>query len=120
MIDSRNLKKETDILNSEGTILGLYRDPKGNLYFGSLLKDGSGTVFYAVSENQLKDYLHSKMTLSSLYKESQSFLVKHKFRGEMKTYLKEDFVDSLQCGNDFYKNIPKSMKSKVIGDKYGI
>jgi hypothetical protein len=119
MTDPRNLKKINDILNSEGCILGLYLDPKDNLYFGSYLKDGTGTIFYLVNEVQIKSYLKSKLTLMELYVESKSFLIKHKFRKEVKTYLKEDFLDSIQCGTDFYKDIPKSMKSEVIERKYG-
>jgi len=119
MIDPRNLKKEGDILNSEGTILGLYLDRKGNLYLSSFLKDGTGIIYYTVDLVLLKDYLQSKITLIDLYKKSSSFLVKHKFRKEIKTYLKQDFIESLQCGNDNYKDIPESMKSKSIEEKYG-
>ncbi len=119
MIDPRNLKKISDILNSEGTILGLYRDPKDNLFLGSLLKEGSGTIFYSVDLNQIKDYLKSELTISELYNESSSFLVNHKFRKEIKTYLKQDFLNSLQCGNEYYKDIPESMKSKEVEKKYG-
>lgn len=119
MIDTRNLKKISDILNSEGTILGLYIDTRTNLYLGSFLKDGSGTIFYTVDLTQLKAYLQSKMPLADLYKRSSSFLVQHKFRKETKTYLKQDFLESLQCGNDYYKDISESMKSKDIEDKYG-
>jgi len=119
MIAPRNLKKELDILNSEGTILGLYSDPKNNLFLGSFLKDGTGTVFYSVDLDLLKSFSQSEMILSDLYIKSKSFLIKHKFRKEVKTYLKEDFLDSLQCGADFYKDIPESMKSEEFETKYG-
>jgi hypothetical protein len=52
MTNPRNLKKEIDILNSEGCILGFYYDEKYNPHFGSFLKDGTGTIFYSVSEIQ--------------------------------------------------------------------
>ena len=119
MTDPRNLKKELDIINSEGCILGLYYDKKNNPHFGSFLKDGTGTVFYSVTELQIKDYLKSKLTLIELFANSQTFLIKHKFRNEIKTYLKEDFSDMLQCGSDYYKDIPVSMKSGKIENKYG-
>ncbi|WP_323027545.1 hypothetical protein [Gelidibacter japonicus] len=119
MIDPRNLKKELDILNSEGTILGLYNDPKNNLFLGAFLKDGTGTVYFSVDIDSLKNYLQSKINLFDLYKTSDSFLIKHKFKKEVKTYLKEDFLDSLQCGTDFYKDIPESMKSVEFERKYG-
>ena len=118
MIDPGKLKKELDILNSEGTILGLYSDSKDNLFLGSLLKDGSGTVFYSVDLDLLRSFSQSKIILSDLYAMSKSFLIKHKFRREVKTYLKEDFSDSLQCGTKFYKDIPESMKSEDFERKY--
>jgi hypothetical protein len=63
--------------------------------------------------------LKSKLTLIELFANSQSFLIKHKFRKEIKTYLKEDFLDMLQCGKDLYKDIPNSMKSIEVETKYG-
>lgn len=119
MIDPRNLKPVYDILNSEGCILGLKTDPQGNLYLSSFLKDVSGTVFYSTSEKELKAFIESKLTIKDLYIKSTDFLVKHKFRNEIKTFLKEDFQNSLQCGMDLYKNIPESMKSEDFEKKYG-
>ena len=72
-----------------------------------------------IYNQQIKDYLKSKLTLIELFANSQSFLIKHKFRNEIKTYLKEDFSDMLQCGSDYYKDIPVSMKSGKIENKYG-
>ena len=105
MTELKDLKKEADILNAEGCILGLYTTPNNKFYLGSLLKDGSGTVFYAVKPNRLKDYLQSQLTIVDLYNLSDSFLVRHKFRKEVKTYLKEDFSDSLKYGTAYYKDI---------------
>ena len=117
MIDVQNLKKIIDVLNAEGTILALHEDPDNNLYLSSFLKDGSGTIYYSITEKQLKHYLHSKLTLNELYQQSPSFLVKYIFQKEVKTFLKQDFLNSLQCGNDYYKNLPKSMRSIEIESK---
>jgi len=119
MIDPRNLKSILDILNSEGTILGLKNDLKGNLYLSSYLKDGSGNVYYSTTEKELKAFVESQMTIKEIYLNSTDFLVKHKFRSEVKTFLKEDFENNLQCGSDLYKDIPESMKSKKFEEKYG-
>ena len=88
MIEPKELQKISDILNSEGSILGLYTDSRNKLYLGSFLQDGSGVIYYSVNLDTLKDYLQSKLTLAELYIKSQSFLIKHKFRKEEKTYLK--------------------------------
>jgi len=119
MINLKDIEKELDILNSEGTILCLYKDSLNNLYLKSFLKNGSGNVFFSVSINYLKDYLNSKITLRELYNNSKFFLVKFIFRNENKTYLKEEFIDSLQCGSDYYKDIPESMKTMEFEKKYG-
>ena len=119
MIDPRNLKPIVDILNSEGCILGLKTDPKGNLYLSSFLKDGSGNVYYSTTEAQLKDFIQSKLTIKEIYAESKDFLVKYKFRNQVMTFLKQDFQDSLQCGTEYYIDIPESMKSKEFEKKYG-
>ncbi|HBH49004.1 MAG TPA: hypothetical protein DDX98_10205 [Bacteroidales bacterium] len=114
MINLNSLTKIGDVLNSEGAILALYEDQEKKFYLGSFLNDGSGTVYYAVDLYYFKSYLKSEITLKQLYLKSSSFLVKFKFRKTEKTYLKEDFTDLLQCGKDFYKNIPASMKSYQI------
>lgn len=119
MIDPRILKPVLDILNSEGCILGLKTDPNGKLYLSSFLKDGSGNVYYSTSEKQLKDFAKSKVTIKEMYNASRDFLVKHKFRNVVKTYLKEDFQENLQCGVDYYKDIPESMKSNEFEKTYG-
>lgn len=119
MIDPRNLKPVLDILNSEGCILGLKTDPKGNLYLSSFLKDGSGSVFYSTNLQELKAFLESNLTIKDMYLKSPDFLVKHKLRYDVKTFLKEDFQNDLQCGSDLYKDIPESMKSKEFEKKYG-
>jgi len=119
MIDPRNLKPVLDILNSEGCILGLKTDPKGNLYLSSFLKDGSGNIFYSTNVKELKAFIESNLTIKNMYLRSSDFLVKHKFRNDVKTFLKEDFKNDLQCGSDLYKDLPESMKSKEFEKKYG-
>lgn len=100
-----------DILNSEGTILGLYQNDENEFYFGAILKDGSGRIFFKVSKDQLFDYYHSKLTLVDVLNNSGDFIVKHMFREESKAYLKEDVIELLQGGNRFYNSYNNSMKS---------
>jgi hypothetical protein len=112
MIEHRSLKPVLDILNYEGCILGLKTDPIGNLYLSSFLKDGSENVFYSTNAKELKAFIESNMTIKDIYLKSPDFLVKFKFRNDVKTFLKEDFQNDLQCGSDLYKDIPESMKSE--------
>ncbi len=119
MTDPRNLRRVFDILNGEGCILGLKKDLSGNLYLSSYLKDGSGNVFYSVSEQQLKDFAQSKITIQEMYLTSNEFMVQVRFRNEVKTYLKEEFQDNLFYGSDYYKDISESLKSKEFERLYG-
>lgn len=119
MIDPKLLKPIVDILNSEGFILRLKTDPKGNLYLSSFLKDGSGNVFYSTNLKELKAFIKSELTIKEMYLRSPDFLIKHKFRNDVKTFLKEDFQNDLECGSDLYKDIPESMKSIEFEKKYG-
>lgn len=119
MIEIKKLNKISDILNSEGGILTLYSNKNKDLYLESSLKDGTGTIFYSVTPTCLQDYLQSKLTLVEVYNSSDSFFIRHKYRKELKTYLKQDFISSLQCGEEFYKEIPDNMKSIDIEKKYG-
>lgn len=118
-MDPRNLLPVYEILNSEGRILGLNKDSKGNLYLSSSLNNGLGEIFYATTPSQLKAFIESKITINEIYSKSKDFLVKFKFRKEVKTYLKEDFIGFLVCGADYYKNLPESMKSKEFEEQFG-
>ena len=118
-MDPRNLVPVYDILNSEGRILGLNKDPKGNLYLSSSLNNGLGEIFYVTTPSQLKVFIESKLTINEIYNNSKDFLVKFKIRKEIKTYLKEDFIGHLACGADYYNNLPESMKSKEFEQQFG-
>jgi hypothetical protein len=100
-----------DILNSEGTILALYQNDEHEFYFGAILKDGSGRIFFNVSKSQLFDYYHSKLTLVDVLNNSSDFIVRHMFRKESKAYFKEDVLELLQGGSKFYNSYNNSMKS---------
>ena len=60
-MEINNLSKVSDILNAEGSILSLFLDTENKLYLAGLLNDGSGTVYFEVTDYQLKGYLHSNV-----------------------------------------------------------
>lgn len=81
IIDIHKLKKIEDILNSEGTILGLYQI--GEEYIlGSFLSDNSGVVYYSTNLETLKKYLTSKINLKQVYFNSEDFIVTKKHSHE--------------------------------------
>ena len=110
IFDIRKLTKQHEILNSEGTILGLY-NIAAQIYLGSYLKDGSGMVYYATTTDLLRKYFNSEIELRHLYSESEDFIVTRKFRNETDSFLKNDLTDLIQCGDKLYLEIPDSMKN---------
>src|SRR5215471_12470981 len=98
MIDIRNLQKIGDILNSEGSILGLYKRAEA-FFLGSFLADGTGTVYYSTTREKLQQYFHSQVTLQQLYQESDDYFVTKRIRREDSLFLKADFLNRLQCGD---------------------
>ena len=115
MIDINKLKKKCEILNSEGTILALYKCDD-HLYLSSYLKDKSGYIYFKTSAASLRSYINSESTLNLLYSESDDFLVIKSFRKESDIYLKSDFIEALQFGEILYSNISFSLKSNDIDD----
>ncbi len=117
MVDIKKLKKEADILNSEGTILGLYQ-AQSVYYLGSYLTDGSGMVYYSIlSLSILKDYFNSKLTLKELYNDSKDFIVTTKFRKETASFIKEDLASLIKLGDKFYNELSVGLKNKEFEDK---
>lgn len=117
ILDIRKLNKQDDILNSEGTILGLY-NIGSQIYLGSYLKDGSGIVYYSTTNDILKQYLRSEIRLQELYYESEDFIVSRKFRKETVLFLKQDLSDLIQCGDKLYSELPDSMKNHSFEQKF--
>lgn len=111
--DIKKLKKVDDILNSEGTILGLYIFDE-RLYLASYLADKSGMVYYSTTKDKILKYLNSNTTLKELYLDSDDFIVSRNFRSDTVTYLKQDFADQLQCGDKYYKELSDGLKNVNI------
>ena len=53
MIEINQLTKVGDILNSEGMILGLFKNNSGDMFLSSHLTDGSGDVYYTTKKDVL-------------------------------------------------------------------
>jgi hypothetical protein len=114
MIENINsLKKVDDLINSEGSILGLYIR-EDNYYLGSYLTDISGTLYYSTNKNDLTDYINSKIKLIDLYNKSEDFIVQLKFRSEQHSFLKEDMAQLIKFSDNFYKDIPDSMRNDKL------
>ena len=54
-----DLDKQLDLINSEGTILGLYRSKKNEFFLSSLLSNSNETIFFNVTSqlNSYSDYV---------------------------------------------------------------
>lgn len=111
--DINKLVKIDDILNSEGSILGLYQI-ENKLYLGSFLKNGLGVVYYLTEKKVLKMYFDSLVNLKSVYLISEDFIVSTKFRKETLSYIKDDLSGLIQCSEFLYSEVSDSIKNKEI------
>ena len=118
MVEINQLNKVGDILNSEGTILGLYEQESGNLFLSSYLKGGTGEVYYSTDKETLKKYFNSEMKLKQVYLESSDSLVTRKFRKETETFIKEDLTDLIQCGDNLFSEISNSMRNDKLAREF--
>jgi hypothetical protein len=119
IIDIHKLKKIGDILNSEGTILGLYQIDNEYI-LGSFLSPKSGMVYYSTNLETLNKYLTSEIKLKQVYLDSEDFIVTKKHRYEKISFIKQDLADFIQCGDKLYSEISESMKNyKILKQLYG-
>jgi hypothetical protein len=108
-----NLKKIDDLINSEGSILALYKKEE-NYYLGSYLSDHSGILYYSTNKIDLTDYINSKIKLIDLYNKSEDFIVQLKYRKEQLSFLKNDMSQFITFGENYYKDIPASMRNDKL------
>jgi hypothetical protein len=116
MVEVEKLKKLTDILNSEGTILGLYQIDN-ELFLGSFLTDKTGMVYYSTNKKALNRYLNNEITLGQVYLESEDFIVSRNFRNDTVTYLKQDLAEKIQCSDKYYNELSNELKNPNIQDQ---
>ena len=111
--DIKKLKKIDDILNSEGSILGLYQF-NNQLYLGSYMSDKTGVVYYLTTKEILNQYLNSEMSLRQVYIYSEDFIVSSNFRNDSVEYLKQDLADKIQFSNNYYNELSDGLKNPNI------
>lgn len=116
MINIKNLKIIGDVLSSEGSILSLFLHNQ-NYYLTSYLSDGSGTIYYSVQLEHLKQYLRSAITLKELYLMSEDVLIVNKFRNVETIHTKEDFVDRVQCGDSYFNKFGDDMANIYLSNQ---
>ncbi len=103
------MRKTQELLNAEGTILGLY-EKNGREYLGSYLKDIMGTLFYTFSKDHLQQYYDSKITLMNLFLMSEEYFVEP-YRGSgLKEYSKDELAEEIKCGKNFYRGLSSGLK----------
>ena len=111
--DIKELEKITDILNSEGTILGLYNLDK-KLYLSSFLTDHTGEIYYSTTKEKLLQYLRSKIMLQELYLESDDIFVSRQLRNYTGLHLKQDFANVIKCSGEYYEELSEALKNPEI------
>jgi hypothetical protein len=113
----RNLKKVDDILNSEGTILGLCKD-KDKFYLRSYLKDKTGMVYYSVEEQMLKRYFKNELTLCDVFLASEDLVIPRNFRNETVYLLIEELTGLIACGEELFLENSGGMRNDELADQF--
>ena len=115
MINPVNLKKIEDIINSEGSIVSIHRDPKNNFFIGAKMDNEEGMVYFDTDKSKLKKYLNSVITLNKLFELKTNYFLKTKTGSVIKTFIGEDFKCNLIYGKILFKSLPNEIrvKSKV-------
>jgi len=113
----RNLKKIDDILNSEGTILGLHQH-RDQLYLSSYLKDESGTVYYSVDALILVRYFKSELKLREVFLASEDVVVPRKSSQATNYLVKAGLTELISCGDRLFSENSEGIKSHRIANLF--
>ena len=112
IVELNTIRKEMDILNSEGTILGLYLSKDQELILQASIRGDTKLIYFTTDRAALEDYAANKITLHELYMRSEDLLVRTVHGKEEKIAFKVNFDGQLQCGNFLYQDLAKGMKSR--------
>ena len=115
----RDLKKIDDILNCEGTILGLHKD-KDKLCLSSFLRDGSGTVYYSVDERTLAKYLNNELKLRDVYLASEDTFVLRNSPIDAVYFFKEYLTELITCGERLFRENSDGIKNDMLVELFRI
>jgi len=102
MKDVRVLRPVSDLINCEGTVVGLLRHPRGEWYLKAYVKEPVGYVYFPVAEDALKKYLNDEMTLDELYAAAPVQEVIFKYRTKQTVYPKAFFAEKLVAGDKYF------------------
>ena len=111
MVQLDKLKKVgEDILNCEGSILALYK-VDNEYYLHSFLNDNSGKVFYKTSLENLLNFYGSRISVWQLLLQSEDVNVSivSPF-SKIILINKNELINRIHCGSEYYKNFPSSTK----------
>lgn len=114
MINPINLKKIEDIINSEGSILSIHRDPKNNFFISAKMENQEGMVYFDTNKSKLKKYLNSIITLNKLFELKTNYFLKTKKGLAVKTFISDDFKCNLIYGDFFFKSLPNDIRVQSI------
>ena len=106
------LVKKSVILNAEGDILGLYEDPKGQLFFKSFLKNNIGNVYYDITEAGLQHFLNSEVSLKELFLKATLTRHEQNKKSHFEAPTKSFIAENIQCGEQLFEQIENGLKSR--------
>ena len=113
-----NLEKTLDLINSEGTILGLYLSKNKKYFLGSKTTDSLETIYFKVTDHELKMYINGYITLNELYGFSDNIFIVTKSGRDKKTYIFDQYSCNLTYGDLSYDQINIDMKPIIGLDEF--
>ena len=118
MIDPRNLKNKIEILNFEGVVLAVYTHKETGRLFLANHTDNLGIVYFEVNNEDIVEYINSKITINEIYSKYNKPLVYTKKRG-IKIYHTLSVKPSFTFGEKLYRQICDSGKNIKFEELYG-
>jgi hypothetical protein len=109
--ESRTLRKISDILKSDITILGTY-EHNSRMYFGARLADRRSTVFFATSWAGVDAFIKSKKTLRQLLLESTDVWVDP--MPQLDPNFLPSVVDQIEFADLLYRDIPSRLRINIL------
>lgn len=109
--DVKKLRKVGELLNSEGTILGVYLNNRREYYLSSFLIKSMGTIYYSSTKEDIEQFINSKIRLKELFLKSNDLIVVNKKRDNQVSYIKEDMSELLWDGNCYFKDFPNGVRN---------
>ena len=111
--DNKFLKKINNILNSNGTLLGLFKY-NDTYYLSSYIDDNSGRAYCSVDEPTLTSYFNNELRLKDVFMASEDIVVAPGFRN----LIKEQLAELIASGKRLFSENSDEMRNDSLAELF--